>query len=200
MKDFLNQKKEYVLRFNNFIILALWLFLFSVILGYVVAYFYPQEVKELIDRLFEMYEPVFNQTEKYQSLFIFFNNALSLLFVSLGGLFFGIFPIVSIFSNGFILGIVGLESIRNFSLFFYLIGILPHGIIEIPVFILSSAIGLKFGYLFLNKLLKKQISWLAIRKEISMAFDFYLKILLPLLLLAAVIEIFVTGKLLKLIF
>jgi stage II sporulation protein M len=67
-------------------------------------------------------------------------------------------------------------------------GLVPHGIIEVPVIILCMAMGMGLGYEILNRLRGRG----ELGKEARLAFSFFITRALPLLVLAAVIEVKVT--------
>jgi stage II sporulation protein M len=88
-------------------------------------------------------------------LFIFFNNAIkSILIMYLGGLFVFL-PVIFLVFNGMILGYLFSEVAASGENVWLLIvkGILPHGIIELPVIIIACAFGLRFGVLVLRILI-----------------------------------------------
>ncbi len=64
-----------------------------------------------------------------------------------------------------------------------LVGVVPHGIIELPMVFISSAIGLKLGMDVLLKFIKGKAG---LSKEITEAMMIYFVWVLPLLFLAAV--------------
>ncbi|MBB6023959.1 stage II sporulation protein M [Paenibacillus sp. JGP012] len=87
-------------------------------------------------------------------LFIFFNNAIKSVLVIYAGIFFGILPIIFLLINGMVLGFVVHATMNNGASFFDIVvkGLLPHGIIEIPVIIIACAFGIKFGGLTISSL------------------------------------------------
>lgn len=89
-------------------------------------------------------------------LFIFFNNAIKSVLVIYAGIFFGILPIIFLLINGMVIGFL-VHTTMNYGASFYDIvikGLLPHGIIEIPVIIIACAFGLKFGGLASKSLMQ----------------------------------------------
>jgi stage II sporulation protein M len=74
---------------------------------------------------------------------IFLNNWLVSIATGLAGLGFGIPSFATILFNGFILGVLVPLSPTLIMLY---AAILPHGIIEIPSFIIAGSIGMKLGY------------------------------------------------------
>jgi uncharacterized membrane protein SpoIIM required for sporulation len=79
---------------------------------------------------------------------IFLNNWLVSIATALAGLGFGAPSFLTIMFNGFILGVLVPLS----TLTMLLAAILPHGIIEIPSFILAGSMGIKLGYAALGSL------------------------------------------------
>ena len=87
-------------------------------------------------------------------IFIFLNNTIkSILVMYLGGLFI-LIPVVFLVMNGMILGyLFAIAAAANMDVWgMFIKGILPHGIIELPVIIIACAFGLRFGVLVLKML------------------------------------------------
>lgn len=80
---------------------------------------------------------------------IFFNNAIKGALVIYFGFLFGLFPIYFMVLNGMVIGYLvhrfALENGGAAAFDFVAKGLLPHGIIEIPVLIIAAAYGLKSG-------------------------------------------------------
>ncbi len=76
---------------------------------------------------------------------IFLNNWLVSIATALSGLGFGAPSFITIMFNGFILGVLLAPQLSP-SLTMFLAAILPHGIIEIPAFVLSGSVGIRLGY------------------------------------------------------
>src|SRR6267378_7732418 len=76
---------------------------------------------------------------------IFLNNWLVSIATGLSGLGFGAPSFITIMFNGFILGVLVAPQLSP-SLAMFFAAILPHGIIEIPAFVLSGSVGLRLGY------------------------------------------------------
>lgn len=183
--------KEYFYSLKPYILATIAVF----VLGSVFGYFATQIVPDQADRVFEEFQnrlrPVFDLSPLGQFLFIAINNTISLILVLVLGITFGIYSLLAIFSNGSLLGIVGFFALQEVPFWVFLLAILPHGIIEIPVLLVAGAIGLKIGHLTINRVFKKQTG---LKEEYFKALKFFGRVLLPLLILAAFIEIFVTGR------
>ena len=189
-----NYKKylKYLYSLKQFIIISSALFLFSIIYGYFSAKISPEDAKTTLLEFEKMFEPILEAGLLMQFIFIFFNNLTSLFLSLFLGILFGIFPLISVFSNGAMIGMFAFLWGQEFTMLEFFKGILPHGIIEIPLLIVSSAIGLKIGKTAIDKIFKKKGK---IKPEIKKGLDFFLKIIILLTLLAAAIEIFITPLL-----
>ena len=187
--DYIKKYKEYLYSLKQFIIIASALFIFAIIYGYFSAKISPEDARTALLEFEKMFEPIMESGLFMQFIFIFLNNVLSLFLSIISGIFFGIFPLISIFSNGAMIGIFAFFWNQEFAMTGFLMGILPHGIIEIPLLIVSSAIGLKIGKITIDKVFKKKGE---IKPEIKKGLDFLVKIIIPLALIAAAIEIFIT--------
>src|SRR5208283_4453527 len=78
--------------------------------------------------------------------FILRNNLTAMIYSFLFGPVLLIFPIFAMFENGAILSLVGLDVTQNHSILVFFAGILPHGIIEIPAFIIGAAASMPFSF------------------------------------------------------
>lgn len=89
-------------------------------------------------------------------IFIFFNNAIKSVLVIYAGIFFGVLPVIFLVINGMVIGFLVHITTDNGASFFDIVvkGLLPHGIIEIPVIIIACAFGLKFGGLASRSLIE----------------------------------------------
>ena len=166
-------------------LLSLFLFLISVYAGYSLSERFPVS-------MLEMLREIFVGTEEWHPfllmVFIFLNNSLKCFLVILLGFIFGIVPLLFVAINGFIVGLITFEVEKLIGLPFALAATLPHGVIEIPMVLLSSAIGIRIGYETVNKMRGKG----SIKRELRRGIKFFALRILPLLLLAAIIEAFVT--------
>ncbi|SDO95270.1 stage II sporulation protein M [Paenibacillus sp. yr247] len=78
---------------------------------------------------------------------IFLNNAIKSITIIFLGLLLGVPPLFMLVANGMILGYVLSLQTHESTMAIVLKGILPHGIIEIPVILIACAYGLKLGML-----------------------------------------------------
>ena len=103
-------------------------------------------------------------------------------------------PILTLTVNGWLLAFVSVIVSQEKSLGFVLAGLLPHGVFELPAFILGEAAALSFGAMVILALFKKERRNLllpSLKQNLK-----YLVIALALLLPAAIIETYITPLLL----
>jgi stage II sporulation protein M len=191
-KEFLNPHKEYLCSLFPYIILATLVFITGIVAGYYVNKFFPEKTQELISLLREEYSFILEANKFSQILFIFLKNGTASFIVLMTGAFFGVVPVISLVNNGEILGAFGSAFLKEESFLRLLAGILPHGIIEVPFFIISSAMGLKIGRTVVERIFKKKGD---IKKEVALALNTFLKIVLVFLFIAAVVEVLITPEL-----
>ena len=103
-------------------------------------------------------------------------------------------PILSLLVNGWAIAYVSSEVVGQKSLGFVLAALIPHGIFEIPAFILGQAAALSFGTLVLLAIFKKEKRSLLLPSLKQNAR--YLLIALVLLVPAAIMETYITPLLL----
>jgi len=154
---------------KNFIYVAILLFLiFSVI-----AFFFKDLINSFFISTFKI-----NLNENIG--FIFTNNVQSSFLGMMLGIAFGLFPLMALVINGYLLGFVANVSVKTEGIF-VLWRILPHGIFELPAVLISLGLGFRLGSTLF-------------RRNSSFRFDFFnslrvfLLIILPLLIIAAIIE------------
>jgi len=180
-------KEQYILSWKylkeckNFIYFAIGLFfIFSLIGFFVPASSYIEEtIKDFIEKLIEKTEGM-NSFELI--LFIFFNNLQVSFFGMILGVFLGIFPLIYIIGNGYILGFVSMLVAEQGGAE-VLLKLLPHGIFELPAIFISLALGLKFGTFIFQK--KKAESF---KEYLFESIRIFLFVVIPLLIIAAIIE------------
>jgi stage II sporulation protein M len=159
-------------------------FLLAILSGIFITYLSSEYSRDLLD-VFSQKLFLFENLKKTPLfILIFFNNAAIALLMILSGFFFALFPIFLLFSNGEILGIVLGVTYGNIGFLTLISSLLPHGIFEFPAIILSAALGLRLGVKFFLFLVKKDIFLIYLKESLII----YVELIMPLLLLAAIIE------------
>lgn len=176
-KNKFKESFEYLKSSLNYIYAVFFLF----ILGSLIGFIFAGSFGFLDSILDDLVSQTTGKGFVSLSLFIFQNNTLS----SLSGLFFGVFlgllPIFSSIFNGILLGYVYslASSVSGFSVIWQLI---PHGVFELPAVFISLGLGLKLGFSVF------QGSIQLIKDRFRMSFWVFVLWVIPLLLVAAIIE------------
>ncbi|RJS70892.1 stage II sporulation protein M [ANME-2 cluster archaeon] len=165
-------------------------FTISVISGYVYAVSNPSESARMVQELGTTFEWIKDLNPLLIVSVIFLNNALKALLVIIFGMLI-IIPIGFIIYNGYLLGIVMCEHARTSGPVYVAAAILPHGIIELPMILLSAALGTRLGMMTFLRI-KKEVSNEDVLSELKRSISFYFRWILPLLFIAAVIETLIT--------
>jgi stage II sporulation protein M len=187
LREQFKEAKSYLKESYNYIHIALGVFVLSTILGFALhnqLTFIDDLLKQLVDKTAGL-----NTGEMV--FFILQNNLQSALFSVFFGIFFGIFPLTSNISNGIVLGYVLQRSYEVVGILSWW-RILPHGVFELPAIFISFALGMKLGFtLFLDR----KIRYKEFRRRLYNSVNTFLMIVIPLLIIAAIIEGVLIGVL-----
>lgn len=193
----LKQMKHY------FIAAAATLFI-GIYLGYNDSGQFQNLLHNQVEQLKDIMKGIMAQDHSQWRLFIYilFNNMMVVLFMMYTGVLFGIIPLFSLLSNGLMLGYMAHGQVASNGWGSFLLGILPHGVIDFPALLLASAYGIRFGGLAFKSLLLFPSPQRRLRN--SQRFRGALRASLPLLavlaamlLAAALVECFITYNLVK---
>jgi stage II sporulation protein M len=99
-------------------------------------------------------------------------------------------PVIFLIINGAILGAVIPAAVETKGLWSALMTVIPHGIFELPAIFVGTSIGLALGAHPWRRLAGKADTTLF--SELGRGLRVFVRVILPLLLLAAAIEVFVT--------
>ena len=176
--------------------LALLLFVFSSFAGYIFATENQELAKEKIKEIFSEFKKIKDFSPFFLFIFIFLNNFVKSLFAAILGIAFGLVPFYFITINGFIVGLAVNLKAEEVGLVKTLAYLVPHGLLEIPAILLASSYGLWLGALLVKKLLKKDVS---LKNGIKYVFINCIRIVLPILLIAALVEVYLTPILASLL-
>lgn len=135
---------NYIKDSRNFVyVIALIFFIFA-LGGFFItpAGDFAEQILKFIQELIEKIQGM-SQGELIS--FIFFNNLQSSFFGMILGVLLGIFPVVIIIANGYLLGFVASMSVNSEGIL-VLWRVLPHGVFELPAVFISLGLGLKLGF------------------------------------------------------
>jgi stage II sporulation protein M len=177
------------------LILATSTFFVSLVLGTLIGQNTVEGLMRQVGAILEPLAPTGNLSILFL-LMIFINNGIKALGLVLLGILLGVPPLLIIGLNGFILGGLGsaLESVKGWT--YVIASFVPHGVIEIPVILLATALGLTVGMESLKWLVRRESR---VKLQLSDCLKVYLRWILPGLAVAAIIEVFVTPLLIGLV-
>lgn len=182
---FINEKLsdsfEYIKDSEKFIYFAVGIFSFFALVGF-LAPLPPDVSKQIID----YFKKIVEETKGFGLVdlivFLFKNNAASGFMALFLGFFFGVFPFFNAVLNGTVLGVVANISVSEKG-FFSLWRLFPHGVFELPAIFISIGLGLK-----LSTFILKKDKLETLKEFLEKSFWSYLLIVVPLLIVAAIIE------------
>lgn len=182
---------EYLYSSRKYIFAAVAVFTVSFAAGVLISAKYPDASAKLFEIIKEAYGGITALDPFGMMIAIFTNNVRNSFIALLLGLGFGIIPFAFAALNGFVLGILVEFFLDRQGAFFVIAAIFPHGIIELPMVLITVGIGFRLGHAaFLSLTGLKTMPDLS--HEFKQGIIFYIKIIVPMLLLAALIESHVT--------
>jgi stage II sporulation protein M len=173
-----------------YLLLAIILFALSLVIGLGSS---PELTSGALGELIQNLKPIIDSLGAYGPLalilFIFLNNAIKALFAMILGIILGLPTLFFIGSNGFIIGITvaALQSHLGYGII--AASLIPHGIIEIPILLLTSSLGLKIGVESIRFLIGQKSG---VKIQLRRSLRIYVKWGLTGLFVAAIIEVLVT--------
>jgi stage II sporulation protein M len=192
-KNFLkeNYKKcwEFAIESRWFFVGALSIFAATFLIGFAYPAFFRAEIFKIIE---ELALSVQGKTTSELITFIFFNNLKASFMAMALGIFFAIFPIITAIINGYLIGFVSREvvAIEGISAMWRLA---PHGIFELPAVIFAIGIGIKIGLSIISPSDTNKTTRKKLKHNFIEALRFFISVILPLLIIAAIIEGILIG-------
>ena len=165
--------------------MASLVFFSSIASGLVHAAIDPSIFKVVLSELQSLVEALMGLDDWELAVIIFLNNSIKVLAAMVLGIVFGVFPIFFLFVNGYLIGIIA----QYYGPVIFLAGIVPHGIFEISALLLGAGAGISLGWTALKKRSE-------LKTELNQSLIMFLKIVVPLLLVASLIETFITPMIL----
>jgi stage II sporulation protein M len=185
---------------KNLMLISLGLFLLGSISGVYIFKVLLNNNPEIIDSFLKEFQDMLGPLNKMTSLelfyTIFFINTRTSFLIMMLGVFVGFFPFMSLWGNGTVLGIIyGKFIAEGGNSLVFLMGIIPHGIIEIPAIIIAASQGFRLGKEIIFPPSGRSRSE-SLRVNIQKGLKLF-AIIIPLLLIAALIEVYISTYLFK---
>ncbi|NJD75533.1 MAG: stage II sporulation protein M [Candidatus Methanoperedens sp.] len=180
---------DYLYSLRKYILVVTGVFILSLIAGLVAS----QKNFGFSENYFETLQNSYGWIKELNPflimLLIFFNNAIKSLLALLLGVGLGVIPLLFVAVNGVVLSIVVDVVSKKQGILFVAAALLPHGIIEIPIVLISAGIGLRLGYVMYLSIRGLRTD---IKQELKQGLIFYIIRIVPLLFVAAMVETFIT--------
>jgi stage II sporulation protein M len=126
---------------------------------------------------------------------LFLNNLVACLLLFLGGASLGVVTLLILSVNGLLIGAI-MELVRQQQgMLFIAAALVPHGIFEIPAFLIAGGLGLLLG----RALIAEWHGTADAAAEARPLALLFLRAVVPLLAVAAVVEAFITPAILGMI-
>lgn len=194
------QWEQFRNKFLGVFIFSALLFTVTAVLAYIYFLYHPEQAQSVFAKLAEILRrKIPLQSGFKQTIAIFINNSMgSFLALFLGLIPFLFLPALSIISNGTAMGIVSaVSTTQGLNPFKVFISIAPHGVLELPALFYAAGLGIYISreiikHLFFPESVKE--SFTSLLKQI---FTTFITVVLPLLLIAALIESFITPVLIS---
>ena len=181
---------------TNAIIITLLLFFTTLTVGWVGSAQNPKIGEDLL-KLFEKEVAGnmdgTNQPDMFVKLFA--NNLEACILLFLGGASFGILTIFIMSLNGIVIGAIMEIISKDHSALFVAAALVPHGIFEIPAFIISGALGILLAQVLISE-------WYGTGDAAPAAYAYarlFIVFVLPLVFAAAMVEAFITPVVIHLV-
>lgn len=165
-------------------------------LGFFLGFFSAHALKGVVEELANLFNPLVSLPPPMLVMAILANNILKTFVYMILGVLFAIPPVLFILANGFILGATSFFVVEEVGVLFLLVGLLPHGVLEVPAMLLSCALGIEIGLSIIRRIRGRDVD---VGNVITSRIKAYFKIVAPLLILAAFVEVYVTQPLLQLL-
>jgi stage II sporulation protein M len=187
------ERRAYLRRLYPYLKTSLVIFGSGIVIGLMSVTHFP-DLAGYFESSVVGFVKIFRGLSKFElAAAIFLNNALKTLLEILLGSLFGIIPMVFLLANGIALGVVFSLSAQSRGPWLSLLSILPHGILELPAVFLGASIGLMVGSHVLKRLFGRAETTLG--GELVRGCRFFCTVILPMLLIAALVEAFLTSAL-----
>jgi stage II sporulation protein M len=181
---------------TNALIITLLLFFTTLTVGWVGSSNNPQIGQDLLKLFEKEVSGQMDGTNPYDIVIkLFANNLEACILLFLGGASFGILTIFIMSLNGIVIGAIMQIISRDHTALFVAAALLPHGIFEIPAFIISGALGILLAQSLIAEWYGSGDTAVAAHAYAKM----FLIYVLPLVTTAAFVEAFITPVVIHLV-
>ncbi len=187
-------QSHYFRELRPFLFTTALLFVLGIIAGSLLAghsTFAGLKVNESLGGFAQMF---INLPKPILVLMIFANNAVKTLLVIVLGIALAIVPFVFVVVNGVAIGVVLHLAMQSKGLAYSILAIVPHGVFELPGVLGGAAIGVMLGSKATKRIFRK--SEFKVGSELRRALKIFATTIVPLLLIGAITEAYLTAAIL----
>ncbi len=167
-----------------FFVFAFGLFALTFLIGFSFPVFFRANIYEMIKELMLKFA---GKNTIEMIVLIFLNNIWASFMAMTLGIFFGVLPVITDVVNGYLLGFVARDAVMKEGIL-TMWKILPHGIFELPAVLFSIGIGLKLGWSVVGGGWSVKKGKGNVGHVIREGMRFFIFVVIPLLLIAGIIE------------
>jgi stage II sporulation protein M len=168
---------------KKYIFFSALIFFCFFVLGILFVNLYPSLAEESLLQLEESFSFLFEFGPLEMGVFIFLNNTLKVFLFMMLGIFLALPTLFFLGVNGWVLGFVVAISYPFLGLKGLFYSLFIHGLFEFTALFIGAGMGLRLGILVYQKHSPEKI-----KKEVFASSLVFLKIVIPLLFVAALLE------------
>jgi len=182
--------------FGAYLAVSVGVFLLGIAAGYAVLLSGDPVADQMIEMVRNgVFADILGDSPAMLAVKIFLNNLQACLLLFLGGATFGLLTLFVLLSNGVIIGVFVGEIAERLGPLGLAVGLIPHGIFELPALFIAATLGLGLA----RSLLADLSGTGDAAAEATRLGGFFLRVVVPLLAVAAVVEAFITPALLQIV-
>lgn len=129
------------------------------------------------------------------ALNLFINNLQACIILFLGGVTFGLLTTFVLIANGVIVGAVAQIAMKLQGITFVIAALAPHGITELPALFISGAL----GFMLAREMRRELEGEGDAASEAGKYATIFVQVVVPLLLIAAITEAFITPAIILMV-
>ncbi|MDD1706981.1 MAG: stage II sporulation protein M [Methanoregulaceae archaeon] len=182
--------------FSQAVLFTLFIFIASIVAGIMVTVGNPEAGQQMLNIFKDaILGEFFDSSPAMIALKLFLNNLEACIFMFLGGASLGVVTAFIIMTNGVVIGSI-IELFRQEQGILYITAaLIPHGLFEISAFIISGSL----GFLLTRELWRE---WNGEGDAAGTALGMgrtFLRVVIPLVAIAAFTEVFITPEIIRLV-
>lgn len=181
-----NSEKHFLKSLWPYVSIATIVFAVTVTIGLLVN---PEISRETMEELKETLAPLASLGPWALLIIIILNNTIKALFSIILGIVVGLPSLIFVGFNGFTIGVLVSALQSDIGFISIIASLAPHGIIEIPLLLLSTSLGLIVGMEAIRFIAGRKSQ---VKETLKRSLILYAKWILPGLIIAALIEVFIT--------